>query len=119
MQALWRSQEELMEQIATRVMDEYVPPTHPTAARVRTALPTLCVRAADATGEPGHSEALVCAGEPCAVCHDEFCEGGKVVELPCSHVSRGKGGRAGLKSNHSYLSCIFVLKRLLVRSLLF
>ncbi|KAK9814583.1 hypothetical protein WJX72_008201 [[Myrmecia] bisecta] len=25
------------------------------------------------------------AGEPCSVCHDEFAEGGEVVQLPCKH----------------------------------
>lgn len=84
------SEEDFISMIASRIMDEYQPHQTPTAARVRQALPTFVVRPAGAQGEPRPAEACCCAGEPCAVCHDEFDEGLKVAELPCSHVSFGK-----------------------------
>lgn len=76
-----------MDQIAARLMEEYQPPSNPTAFRILSKLPTYAVRARGAQGEPNPDEACAFAGEPCTVCHDEFDEGEKVVELPCSHVS--------------------------------
>lgn len=74
-----------MEQVAAQLMDEYQPTSFPTAARIVSALPTYNVRPRSAKGDPGPGEAFACAGEPCSVCHDEFIEKSKVVELCCSH----------------------------------
>ncbi len=84
------SEEDFISMIASRLMDEYQPRQTPTAARIREALPTYAVRPAGAKGEPAATEACCCAGEPCTVCHEEFEEGLKVAELPCSHVSLTK-----------------------------
>lgn len=52
---------------AAQLMNEYVPPTQATSERALRSLPTLKVRAAAATGEPGEGEAICKAGEPCSV----------------------------------------------------
>lgn len=78
--------QEWLDQIASRLMDEYQPSSTPTAARIRDHLPTYAVRPKSAKGEPTMAQACACAGEPCTICHDEFVEGNKVAELPCSHV---------------------------------
>ena len=79
--------QELLDMIASRLMDEYQPSSTPTATRIREHLPMYNVRPRMAKEEPTQVEACACAGEPCTICHDEFVEGNRVAELPCSHVS--------------------------------
>ena len=81
------SEQEIMDRLATHLMNEYQAPSNPTASRIISNLPMYDVRPRSAKGEPTPTEACSCAGEPCTVCHDEFVEGTKVAELPCSHVS--------------------------------
>jgi len=77
----------VMEHLRAQLFDMHEPPDRPTARRIRRLLPKLRVREGDPANEPGEGEAFACAGEPCAVCHDEFSAQTKVHELPCSHVS--------------------------------
>lgn len=76
-----------MDVLLTRIMEDHQPRSQPTKAGLRNSLPLFVVRAADAEGEPAADEAFAKAAEPCAVCHDQFLEGTRVAELPCSHVS--------------------------------
>ena len=77
-----------MDAIMTRIMEQHEPSSTPTASEIIDNLPMYSVRPKSAKRlEPAPHEAMVCAGEDCAVCHDEFSEGTKVAELPCSHVS--------------------------------
>ena len=79
------SEQDWLDQLMSRLMDEYQPRSIPTAFRISAQLPMYDVRAKGAEGEPAANEAFACAGEPCSICHDEFAEGARVVELPCSH----------------------------------
>ncbi|KAI7836347.1 hypothetical protein COHA_009770 [Chlorella ohadii] len=78
-------EQEWLDQVMSRIMNEYQPPSQAAAQRAVRSLPKLTVRAKDAAGEPGEGEALARAGEPCSVCHDEYREGEEVLELPCGH----------------------------------
>lgn len=75
---------ESMDDIMTRIMDDYQPVSHPTARRVRAGLPRLRVRPADQK-DPDEGEAAAAAGEPCSICHEAYGAGDEVVELPCDH----------------------------------
>lgn len=74
-----------LDEISSRLMEEYQPASHPTAAHIRESLPNLVVRKADAEGEPKVDEAFAREGDPCTICHDDFVAGSKVAELPCTH----------------------------------
>jgi hypothetical protein len=71
--------------IISRLMEEYRPRSLPTALTIRNNLPLYKVRPANASGEPRGDEAFATAQDPCSVCHEEFLEGNRVAELPCSH----------------------------------
>uniref|UniRef100_A0A1D2ACM3 RING-type domain-containing protein n=1 Tax=Auxenochlorella protothecoides TaxID=3075 RepID=A0A1D2ACM3_AUXPR len=75
---------ESMDDIMTRIMDDYQPVSHPTARRAREAFPRLRVRPAGQK-DPGEGEAAAAAGEPCSICHETYSPGDEVVELPCDH----------------------------------
>jgi Ring finger domain len=94
-----------MEQIAAQLMDQYQPTSFPTAARIVSALPTYDVRPRSSKGEPGPNESFACAGEPCSVCHDEFIEKSKVVELCCSHCFHGACIKPWLKTHNTCPVC--------------
>jgi len=88
-----------MDHFVTQLMEAHQPAIYATKPDVVATLPRL--RVAPRTGsEPGRvleaadgaapggdgGEAAACsAGDPCPVCHDEFGEGGTVVQLPCRH----------------------------------
>lgn len=57
----------------------------PASEEIRSKLPELQVRDADAEGEPLDNEACIRAEEACPVCHEEFVAAEKVTEMPCSH----------------------------------
>lgn len=75
-----------MDRLASQLMEEQTPSTKPTSKRAQDNLMEVLVRPQGSEGDPGFNESFTCAGEPCSVCHDEFCEGEKVAELPCCHV---------------------------------
>ena len=78
--------QEWLDRIATRVMNEAQPTIRPTSKKIQENLPEVLVRASNAVGEPTLDESFACADEPCSICHEDFVEKEKVVELPCSHV---------------------------------
>lgn len=75
---------ESMDDIMTRIMNEYEPASHPTSQRAQRAFPRLKVRSL-ASASPDVGEASAAPGEVCTVCHDAFKPGDEVIELPCNH----------------------------------
>lgn len=78
--------QEWFDRIASQLMNESNPSTKPTSQKAQDNLIEVVVRPFGAEGEPGDNESFTCAGDPCTVCHEDFKEGEKVVELPCCHV---------------------------------
>lgn len=78
--------QEWLDRIATQLMDEVRPTVRATSKKIQENLPEVLVRASNAVGEPALDESFACADEPCSICHEDFVEKEKVVELPCSHV---------------------------------
>lgn len=88
-----------MDHFVTQLMEAHQPAIYATKPDVVATLPRLRVaprtgsvpgrvlEAADgaAPGGDGGEAAACSAGDPCPVCHDEFGEGGTVVQLPCRH----------------------------------
>ena len=78
--------QEQMDTIMSRIMEEHQPQSVATSKRVREALPRLKVRAKDdEKSYPDEGLAVAKAGEPCSVCHEDFEEAEEVIELPCQH----------------------------------
>jgi E3 ubiquitin-protein ligase RNF115/126 len=78
--------QEWLDRIATQLMDEARPTVRATSKKIQENLPEVLVRPSNAVGEPAVDESFACADEPCSICHEDFVEKEKVVELPCSHA---------------------------------
>ena len=60
-------EQEWLDQLMSRIMNEYQPASQAAAQRAIRSLPSLTVRPQEAMGEPGDGQAWARAGEPCSV----------------------------------------------------
>jgi len=97
--------QEWFDRIASQLMNESNPSAKPTSQKAQENLIEVVVRPCGAEGEPGDNEAFTCAGDPCTVCHEDFSEREKVVELPCCHVCVLWSSGICIHASHLVVQC--------------
>ena len=74
-----------LEHILQRLMDQYQPQASPASISAVQALPRLRVPDSTQDSAAAGPTAACKIGDACTVCHDDFQEGGEVLQLPCKH----------------------------------